>query len=210
MQLTAFLAFNPRPRSLCPWPSPAGLHYLPIDPLELRQQIYDMMLQEIFALFEYDAWAIDRILETVSSVPERKYLADLTSSHGGIHGTLVHIYGSNMIWLQRWNGSSPSASVTANEIPNLESLKSQWKKYQADLDSYLGNLDERKLNDSFSYGDLKGNRQSEPLFQQMQHLVNHSSYHRGQIITLLRQIGSKPIGTDLITFYRTRPKLSSK
>jgi uncharacterized damage-inducible protein DinB len=166
-----------------------------------------MMLQEILALFEYDAWAIDRTLESVSSIPEGKYLEDLKSSHGGIHGTLVHIYGSNMIWLQRWKGGSPLASITVNEIPNLESLKSHWKEYRADLDSYLANLDDAKLVGSLSYSDLKGNRQSEPLFQQMQHLVNHSSYHRGQIVTMLRQIGSKPIGTDLIMFYRTRQRL---
>ena len=165
------------------------------------------MLQDILALIEYDAWASDRTLESVSFVPEGKYLEDLKSSHGGIHGTLVHIYGSNMIWLQRWKGSSPSASVNVKEIPNLESLKNHWKQYHADLDSYLGNLDEATLNGSLSYSDLKGNRQSEPLFQQMQHLVNHSSYHRGQIVTMLRQIGLKPIGTDLITFYRTKPRL---
>jgi uncharacterized damage-inducible protein DinB len=165
-----------------------------------------MLLQEVLALFEFDAWAADRTIESVSSVPEQRYLEDLKSSHGGIHGTLVHIYGSNMVWLHRWKGSSPFRPVTVSEIPNLQNLKNHWKECQADLNSYLGTLNESKLNSILSYSDLKGNPQSEPLFQQMQHLVNHASYHRGQIVTMLRQIGSKPIGTDLIMFYRTRPK----
>jgi|SRR5208283_1086272 len=168
-----------------------------------------MMIKDIRTLFDYDTWATDRTLESVSSVPMDRYLEDLKSSHGGIHGTLVHIYGSSMIWLQRWKGSPTLSSATTSGILSLESLKSHWKEYQADLDSYFGSLDEAKLNGFLSYNDLKSNRQSEPLFQQMQHLINHSSYHRGQIVTMLRQIGSKPIGTDLITFYRTRTATSS-
>jgi uncharacterized damage-inducible protein DinB len=167
------------------------------------------MINDIRTLFEFDTWATDRTLESVSSVPVEKYLQDLKSSHGGIHGTLVHIYGSNMIWLQRWKGSSSPSSITTGGIPSLDSLKSHWKDYQVDLDSYLESLDDAKLNGFLSYNDLKGNRQSELLFQQMQHLINHSSYHRGQIVTLLRQIGSKPTGTDMIMFYRTRPTTRS-
>ncbi len=90
--------------------------------------------------------------------------------------------------------------------PTLGVLKNRWMEYQADLNGYLGTLNEAQLNGFLSYNDLKGNPQSEPLFQQMQHMVNHASYHRGQIVTMLRQIGSKPIATDLIMFYRTRRK----
>jgi len=168
-----------------------------------------MLMQEVLALFEFDSWAADRTIESVSSVPEQRYLEDLKSSHGGIHGTLVHIYRSSMVWLHRWKGSSPFKPVTVNEIPSLETLKNLWKAYHADLNGYLGTLNESRLNGFLSYSDLKGNPQSELLFQQMQHLVNHASYHRGQIVTMLRQIGSKPIGTDLIMFYRTRPKPQS-
>ncbi len=59
-----------------------------------------MLVQEVLALFDFDAWAADRTIEAVSSVPEQRYLEDLHSSHGGIHGTLVHIYRSNMVWLR--------------------------------------------------------------------------------------------------------------
>ena len=163
-----------------------------------------MNMEEIRVLFDFDAWATDRTLESVSAVPVGTYLEDLKSSHGGIHGTLVHIYRSNMIWLQRWKGSPPSAPAAANDIPDLESLKSHWREYRADSDRYLGSLDDAKIRGLFSYNDLRGNPQSEPLFQQMQHLINHSSYHRGQIVTMLRQTGFKPIGTDLILYYRTK------
>jgi uncharacterized damage-inducible protein DinB len=169
-----------------------------------------MTLPEILDLFEFDKWAIGRTMESVSAISEGKYLEDLKSSHGGIHGTFVHIHGANVIWLKRWKGGSPSKSVTVDEIPNLESLKARWEEYYADLANYLGNLNEEKISAFLSYNDLKGSRHSEPLFQQMQHLINHSSYHRGQIVTMLRQVEAKPMGTDLISFYRTKMKPSAK
>jgi uncharacterized damage-inducible protein DinB len=163
-----------------------------------------MTKQEIVTLFEFDKWAIDRTVESVSLLPEGKYLEDLKSSHGGIHGTLVHIYSANMIWLQRWKGNSFQKHSTVDEVPDLASLKTRREKYLADVADYLGNLGEAGISAPLVYSDLKGNRHSEPLFQQMQHLINHSSYHRGQIVTMMRQVGAKPIATDLIMFYRTK------
>ena len=164
-----------------------------------------MTFAEILSLFDYDEWATDRIFESVSSLPEAKYREDLKSSHGGIHGTLVHIYGADMVWLHRWKGISPSASVKVEELLNLENLKIRWKEYRVNLGNYLRSLTEDKLAAPVSYSDMKGNEHSEPLYQQMQHRINHSSYHRGQIVTMLRQLGGKPVRTDLITFYRAKP-----
>jgi uncharacterized damage-inducible protein DinB len=55
---------------------------------------------------------------------------------------------------------------------------------------------------------MKGDQQSAPHWQMLQHVVNHQSYHRGQIATMLRQLGAKPISTDMIFFYRERPAVA--
>ena len=164
-----------------------------------------MTRDDIVTLFEYDAWATDRILELLSGIAEAQFREDLKSSHGGIQGTLVHIYSANMILLQRWEGGSPSSHVGVEEIPDLESLTIRWKAYRTRLDNYLQSLTAAQLRAPLSHTDLKGVTHSEPLYQQMQHIVNHSSYHRGQIITMLRQLGLKPVGTDMIAFFRTKP-----
>lgn len=163
-----------------------------------------MTLIEISTLFEYDTWATSRTLEAVSSVPKDRYLEDLKSSHGGIHTTLVHILSSDIVWLTRWTGGPAAAHIGKSEIPDLASLKSRWKGYQGGIERFLRTLDDARLKEPFSYSDMRGNPQSEPLYQQMQHLVNHASYHRGQIVTMMRQVGATPVGTDLITFYRSR------
>ena len=162
-----------------------------------------MTLQEILTLFQFDEWATERTLESVSNLSDGKYHDDLKSSHGGIHGTLLHIYSADMIWFQRWKGT-PSSTSVVQEIPNLDSLKTHWKEYRISLNNYLRSLTEEILTAPLSYADSKGNKHAEPLYQQMQQVINHASYHRGQIVTMLRQLGGKPQATDIILFYRTR------
>ena len=162
-----------------------------------------MTLQEILTLFQFDEWATERTLESVSNLSDGKYHDDLKSSHGGIHGTLLHIYSADMIWFQRWKGT-PSSTSVVQEIPNLDSLKTHWKEYRISLNNYLRSLTEEILTAPLSYADSKGNKHAEPLYQQMQQVLNHASYHRGQIVTMLRQLGGKPQATDIIMFYRTR------
>jgi uncharacterized damage-inducible protein DinB len=83
-------------------------------------------------------------------------------------------------------------------------LNNRWQQYLENINTYLAAISDNILATSLLYTDTRGNKHFEPLYQQMQHKVNHSSYHRGQIATMLRQLGEKPIATDLIEFYRTR------
>jgi uncharacterized damage-inducible protein DinB len=163
-----------------------------------------MTVQDILTLFEYDEWATDRTLESVSALAEDVYLEDLKSSHGGIHGTLVHLFSAGRTWLERWRGNVVSRHITVAEIPALGLLRSRWKSYRADLDAYLENLTDSALNAPLTYSDMRGSRHSEPLAQQMLQVTNHASYHRGQVVTMLRQVGGTPVATDLIAFFRMK------
>jgi len=163
-----------------------------------------MTVQDILTLFEYDAWATNRTLESVSALAEDVYLKDRQSSHGGIHGTLVHLFSAGWTWLERWKGTVVSRHVTVEEIPALGQLRDRWKGYRADLDSFLGRLTDGVLDAPLPYSDMRGNRHSEPLAQQMLQVTNHASYHRGQVVTMVRQAGGKPVATDLIAFFRMK------
>ena len=162
-----------------------------------------MHLQDIHDLYEFNYWANHRILQLLEQLPAEQYAREMGSSHGGTHGTLVHAMGAEEIWLQRWKGNSPGTMYTASEFPGLEAVSNRWEMVEMEMMGFCHML---KTDDDIlkviSYKDMKGNAYSQPLYQMMQHLVNHSTYHRGQIITLLRQLGAKPVGTDLITFYR--------
>ncbi len=165
-----------------------------------------MTLTDIKILFDFDKWATDRILEIVATIAEEQYSKNLGSSHGGIRGTLVHIYAADWIWLERWRGNSPSALIKEEDIPSLSMLKEKWNTLRAEMDQFVQSLNEEKLQALHSYKDTKGNTYSQFLWQQMQHLINHSTYHRGQVVTMLRQGGVKPVATDLIAYYRLQSK----
>ena len=164
-----------------------------------------MTVQGIMTLFQYDEWATKRTIESVSLLSEELYKRDLKSSFGSIHGTLFHIYWADCLWLGRWKGESFSPLLSADQVEDLGILNDHWQEYRENLNAYIKDLTDSKLSSPLSYTDTRGNPHSEPLYEQMQHKVNHSSYHRGQIVTMLRQLGSRPQATDLINFYRTRP-----
>ncbi|MBI4418665.1 MAG: DinB family protein [Ignavibacteriales bacterium] len=153
-------------------------------------------------LFAYDGWATRKLLEVVATLSEEQYTRDLESSHGGIRGTLVHAYGAGEIWLKRWEGESPTALITEQDIPTFKLLAERWSVLEKKLEDFLKGVPDARLQAPLAYRNIKGEPISTELWKQMQHLVNHGSYHRGQVVAMLRQLGVKPVATDLINFYR--------
>ena len=165
-----------------------------------------MSPEEALNLFDYDRWATARQVDVISKLKEEEYvkeLGELGSSHGGLRGTLVHIYAAQFIWYRRWTGESPSVLVTASDIPTLAMLQDRWTVLRREIHEFVVALNAEKLSESLPYQDTKGNRYSQPLSQLIRHVINHSTYHRGQITTMLRQLGLTPAASvDLITYYR--------
>ena len=166
-----------------------------------------MTLQEIKSLQAYNAWANNRIFDLLSSLPAEQYMQDMKSSHGGIHGTLTHMVSAENIWLQRFKGPAGPPLVAA-EIPSLAALKKIWEGVGFDTAKWLGMMTDKKLGESFIMKTSTGETFVYIYWQAFQHMVNHSSFHRGQIVTMLRQHGVQPVNTDLIRFYREMTKLA--
>jgi uncharacterized damage-inducible protein DinB len=164
-----------------------------------------MNLQDIQLLFAYDKWATDRLLGVVGTLHDDQYARNLNSSHGGIRGTMIHTYGAEWIWLERWKGTSPTALIKEEDLPTFPLLKEKWDALRGEIDGFVRDLSDERLQAQLMYRDLKGNQYTQPLWQQMQHLINHSTYHRGQVVGMLRQVGVKPVNTDLITYFRENP-----
>ncbi len=162
-----------------------------------------MTKKEIQLLFEYDKWADLKLLEVIATLTGDQYKKDLHSSFGGIQGTIVHILSANRVWLHRWKGEKPEPLKNEN-FPAVEIVEEQWEIYECEISNFLQSLTEEKLNAPLQYLDMKGNTYFQPLHQQMQHKVNHSSYHRGQLVTMLRQLGMAVVSTDLIYYIRQK------
>ncbi len=166
-----------------------------------------MTLSEIKLLFAYNAWATKRIFDALAQMPEEQYLSDMKSSQGGIHGTLTHIVAAQKMWLSRWVGKPDPKFLTTSDVPKLADLKVIWEKTGRDMAQFIGTMTDKKLQETFTMTTSTGETFTHIYWQAMQHLVNHTSYHRGQIVTMMRQLGVKPPYTDLIGFYRETAKL---
>jgi len=152
--------------------------------------------------FEYDRWANARMLGVVAGIGQEVFLKDLGSSFGSIRNTVAHILSSEWAWLERWQGRSPQQMLDPLRFPTVEALRSRWAQVEQEQKSFLETLSEERLAADLEYLNLQGESVTLPLWQQMLHRINHSSYHRGQVTTMLRQVGAKPVSTDLIAFYR--------
>src|SRR5215472_1178490 len=158
-----------------------------------------MNRHEIEFLYRYNRWANAKILDAAAAVTPEERQKDLSTSFGSLHGTLVHIVGAELIWLERWRGKSPPA--LPKDFPTLESLLETLAEVQEGQRAFFAGLSDADLDRKLTYVNFKGETWSYPLVHILQHVVNHSTYHRGQAISQLRQLGAKGVSTDLLYYF---------
>ncbi len=156
---------------------------------------------DIRTLYDYNAWANARTLGAAEPLSADQLCRDLKNSFPSVRDTLAHILGAEWIWMRRWVGETPSALLQASDFPTLQSLRERFAAVERERRSFLEGLTEDRLQAPFSYRDTAGKSHSLRLVHSLQHVVNHGSYHRGQITTLLRQLGAAPVSTDMSRFY---------
>ncbi len=153
---------------------------------------------------QYSQWASERSIEAVRPLTIEEQNRYLYTSYHGVLGTLVHIYQADRIWLSRLDGSPRLTLADFNETLTLEPLAEAWAKIHAGLQSWAGALTEEAVIGTLKYVNIQGHAYELPVWQVILHVVNHASYHRGQITTMLRQLNHKPIVTDLAAYYNRR------
>jgi len=165
-----------------------------------------MNQQDTRNLINFHYWARNRMLDAVELLPEEQFTKEVGGSFGSVRNTIVHTYSAEHIWLSRWTGESPTGMLAPDNFSNAASVRSAWTDLEAKLRGFFETLDEQGIQRVIHYKTLAGVESSSVLWQMLQHVVNHASYHRGQVTTMLRQLGATPPkGTDLITFYRENP-----
>jgi uncharacterized damage-inducible protein DinB len=165
----------------------------------------NMTVAEIRHLFTYTEWANERVLSAADKLPPEALLRDVGISYKSILGTLLHMAGAEWIWLERWNGNSPVgpdvwAGWTPADARSLQQVREKWEPIVRRRNEYLDTISDADLARELGYRRFTGEPFSLPLVQQMQHVVNHATLHRGQVVGMIRQLGVVPPTTDLL-FY---------
>lgn len=150
---------------------------------------------------EYDQWANTRLVERLQREPDAVLDASVKSSFPSLRDTLMHIRNAEHVWLQRLLGVRHNWPAEADR--SLATLL----KHNELLLAHVRSLDDAALERICTYHDLRGNAHEQPVWQMLMHCFNHSSYHRGQVITLMRALDLDEVpATDLIVYQRSLPK----
>lgn len=155
-------------------------------------------------LLEYHYWAQERVFDACEALTPEQFTRDLGNSFKSVRDTLVHIHFAECIWHARW-AQEPFTPPTPEMFPDLESVRQASTSHEAKMRASLERLGQDGINQMLEYSSRFDSKNHRSLnWHMFQHVVNHSTYHRGQVTMMLRLLGAKPAGTDLIVFYWER------
>ena len=164
-----------------------------------------MNVQDLQTMIDYHYWARDRLLDALEPLTADQYNRDLGSSFKSIRETATHIYAAEWAWYQRWHGESPTALLATDRFADLAALRQAWSSHEAKMRAFIDGLRDGDVARIIEFKLFNGTGGASPIGQMVQHVVNHASYHRGQITTMLRQLGAQPgKSMDMIAYFRTR------
>jgi uncharacterized damage-inducible protein DinB len=163
-----------------------------------------MDTKTIRLMWDYTKWADARAFDAVSKLAPEAYLKDMGSSMKSVRDTMVHLVSAQWIWLSRWKGTSPKTMWTAGDYPSVAPLRERWAALHGEIEAFVSAQADASLMQDVTYQNMKGDTLKFPLGALFLHVVNHSTYHRGQVTTLLRQLGAQPVATDLALFLAAR------
>jgi len=160
------------------------------------------MRSEIFQVhLAYKEWQAKRLIAAVKELPRETFELPRGSSHGGIKGTMQHIYGADFIWLCRLRGT-PVTRADIKIPETVAEMDEWWLKLIGEWKAWGASIADDGWNEKIEYAMFDGSRRSNPLWQVVLHVVNHSTLHGGQVVAMLRQAGATPPQTDILFFYR--------
>jgi uncharacterized damage-inducible protein DinB len=164
-----------------------------------------MTTPQLETLVDYHYWARDRLLAAVEPLPPDHFTRDLGNSFASVRDTLSHLHAAEWVWLSRLNGASPTALLAHDRFADLAAVRSGWAETESGIRALVSGLDEATRERVLEYRLLNGQPGASRTWHILQHVVNHATYHRGQVTTMLRQLGAAaPKPQDLIAFYRER------
>lgn len=154
-------------------------------------------------LLDYNYWARDRVFSSVDTLSAEQLRRPLVSSFPSILDTLTHMYSGESLWYQRWTGHPSPARPDLSGLADVPAVRAAWAPLERQIRDLVGGLGADGLMRTVEYKALTGQVVASPYWQMIAHVVNHGSYHRGQIATMCRKVGGAPVKSmDMVVFFR--------
>ena len=165
------------------------------------------MSYSIYKHLTFNIWANTKTAEVLTEVNDEIYYRENKSSFPSIAKTVLHMWGAQNIWLKRLQGESLAAWPYQIEQESKAGQLAGLVQSSQNILDFVTSKDDAFLSSLYSYTNMKGEPFTDSVEDTLFHVVNHSTYHRGQIITMLREAGiTKVVSTDLIQYLRSLPK----
>ena len=163
-------------------------------------------MKEILAQYAaYNLWGNQLLLDLINTLPEEQQHHPVASSFNSLYKTVLHMFSAESIWWQRMKLQEriniPAESFTGD----FKELSTQLLNQNRQWVEWVGNAQEHMLQHVFHYQNFKKEQFKQPIFQMLMHVFNHGTYHRCQLVTMLRQLGIEKIpSTDFIEWSRRK------
>jgi len=153
----------------------------------------------------YHIWANQLLIDRIQKLPAELKNKVVLSSFSGLEKTLLHMWDAESMWWQRMKlqeqVTRPSDGFSGDIENIIKELTSQSKQWQ----QWINISQEHIMDHEFIYSNTKKERFKQTIYQMLLHLFNHGTYHRGQLVTILRQLGVTDIpATDFIVWSRKK------
>ncbi len=162
------------------------------------------MKQIVISFAAYDLWANEKLLELVLSLPETQQQQEINSSFPSIHKTCLHVWDASSIWWQRLHMHEQIVVPSLSFHPSMNDVANGLLGQNKHWVEWLNTAAEADLEKQLDYRNMNGDPFRQPVKEILLHLFNHGTYHRGQLVTMLRLVGVDKIPqTDYIVFSRS-------
>jgi len=162
-----------------------------------------MTLSYFIELADYNIWANREAIRWLENISDEQWSQSVVSSFGTIEATVFHIAGAEKLWYERLIKIQSPAFLPSDINAPKTDLLSKWAKASIQLKEAVGKLDPQQLKSILAFKRLNGEHMELPYYQALAHIFNHSTYHRGQLLVLLKQVGYQEISsTDMLFFFR--------
>lgn len=156
------------------------------------------MHDDLTSLFAYNRWANDRVLQAVRKLTAEQYSQEPVPGWSSVRATLVHVADATVIWSRRLRDEPITGRATEADCPTIDDAAGLLARGQDAFEQLLPTFTPARLATVLTYRNFRDEQVSAPIWAVLRHVVNHATYHRGQVAAKLGRLGVEPLPTDLV------------
>jgi uncharacterized damage-inducible protein DinB len=170
--------------------------------LATRAENYNGLKDYFIELADFNNWAGNRAIEWLAQITDEQWPQVALSSFGSIRETAVHIVSAEKIWIDFWTDAKNPVYLSSEFTGSRTDLIAIWRTVSNDIKTFIENYPIENYTNEIKVKKPNGEHVAMEFRKTFPHMINHSTYHRGQLVTLLRQVGFTSLSnTDLFTYY---------